>query len=212
MYNLPDHKENNHQRIVNLINQYPFASLIGTNSNLEPVCTQLPLFLDKSNGMDVLRGHIMKNSDHHNAFLNNQNVLAVFTGPNAYVSATWYSVPGIASTWNYMSVHVRGKIGFLDFVELEDVLRKTTLHFENYDEKTPVSYDNLPSEFKQRYMNAIVGFEVRISSIDNVFKLSQNRDYKSYENIISELQQGDYNEQGIASEMAIRRNEVFPDR
>ena len=73
-------------------------------------------------------------------------------------------------------------------------------------------HPDLPPEFKQRYMNAIVGFEVRILNFDNVFKLSQNRDYKSYENIISKLQKGNDNDQGIASEMAKRINEVFPDR
>ena len=154
----------------------------------------------------------MKNTDHHLAFQSNENVLALFTGHHTYVSGTWYSKPGTASTWNYMSVHVRGKVRFLDFEALEDVLRKTTLHFENNDVQTPVSYDNLPSNFKQRYMNAIVGIEVSITQVDNVFKLSQDRDYESYKNIITELKRGNYDGKVIASEMEKRINDVFPER
>ena len=76
-------------------------------------------------------GHMMKSTDHHKAFLYNPNVFVVFTGDHSYVSATWYSNPHQASTWNYMSVHVKGVMSFLNEQGLEDILRKTTLHFEN---------------------------------------------------------------------------------
>ncbi|HND44519.1 MAG TPA: FMN-binding negative transcriptional regulator, partial [Cyclobacteriaceae bacterium] len=178
-----------------------------------PSCsTQVPLFIEEHDGRKVLRSHIMKNTDHHKAFLHNPNVLAVFTGPHTYVSGTWYSNPYIASTWNYMSVHVKGTIRFVDDAGLEDVLRKTTLHFENYNPKSTTIYDNLPQEFKKRVMGAIVAFEIEITEMDNVFKLSQDRDLASYQNIIAKLKDQDEAGRVIAAEMQNRMAELFPNQ
>lgn len=153
----------------------------------------------------------MKNTDHHKAFLHNENVLVVFTGHHTYVSATWYSNPHLASTWNYMSVHAKGIIRFLDYTALEDVLRKTTLHFENYNQQSTTIYDNLPLEFKQKVMKAIVAFEIEVKEMDNVFKLSQDRDAKSFDNIKERLKEQGEDGRVIAAEMEKRTKDVFPD-
>jgi transcriptional regulator len=212
MYNLPYHKEKNPQVIKAFIDQYPFAFVSGSNSKNEPVATQVPVFIEEDNGKQVLRGHIMKHNDHHKAFLENENVLVVFTGRHTYVSGTWYSNPYMASTWNYMSVHIKGKIRFLDNIALEEVLRKTTLHFENNNLESTTVFDNLPQDFKKRVMHMIVAFEIEILEMDNIFKLSQDRDYQSYMNIIKRLQQQDYDGQVIATEMIKRIDEVFPNK
>jgi transcriptional regulator len=212
MYNLPYYKEKNHQVIKEFIDRHPFAFLTGCNSENKPVATQVPVFIEEHNGKKILRGHIMKNTDHHKAFLYNNNVLVVFTGSHTYVSGTWYSNPYIASTWNYMSVHVKGIIRFLDDAALEDVLRKTTLHFENYDHQSTTIFDNLPLEFKQKVMHAIVAFEIEVVQIDNVFKLSQDRDAESYQNITEKLKQQGEDGQVIAAEMEKRTKELFPNK
>lgn len=210
MYSLPSYKEKNAQVIQEFIAEYPFAFLSGCNSKNEPVATQVPVFIEEQDGKKVLRGHLMKNTDHHKAFQSNQNILTVFTGRHTYVSGTWYSNASIASTWNYMSVHVKGKIRFLDEAGLVDVLRKTTLHFENNNKLSTTIFDNLPTEYTQRLMRAIVAFEIEIIEMDHVFKLSQDRDYESYQNIIKELQQQDLDGQVIAKEMEKRTKDVFP--
>jgi transcriptional regulator len=211
MYDLPHFKEQDEQVIKDFIDQYPFAFLTGCDSEYKPVATQVPVFIEVKNGRKVLSGHIMKNTDHHKAFLHNENVLAVFTGPHSYVSATWYSNPHLASTWNYMSVHAKGTLRFLDESGLEEVLRKTTLHFESYNQDSPTVFDNLPSEFKQKTMKYIVAFEIEVTEMDNVFKLSQNRDAESYHNIIEELKKQGQDGRLIAAEMEKRREEVFPE-
>ena len=109
-----------------------------------------------------------------------------------------------------MSVHVKGKIRFLSEQALEEVLRKTTLHFENNNQASTTIFDHLPSEFINRVMHAIVGFEIMVTEMDNVFKLSQDRDYQSYQNIIQKLQQQGIDGQTIAAEMQKRTKEVFP--
>lgn len=211
MYNLPYHKENDEQVIKEFIEEHPFAFLAGCNSKNEPIATQVPIFMEERDGRKILSGHIMKNTDHHKAFLHNPNVLAVFTGNHTYVSAAWYSDPHMASTWNYMSVHAKGVIRFLGGAQLEEVLQKTSLHFEDYDHESPTVFDNLPAEFKQKVLKAIVAFEIEVTKMDNVFKLSQDRDAKSYSNIIKKLKNQGEDGRVIAAEMEKRTMEVFPE-
>lgn len=211
MYNLPYHKEKNPQAINAFVEKYPFAFLTGCDAENRPIATQIPLFLEEKDGKQFLSGHLMKNTDHHKAFLHNPKVLAVFTGHHTYVSGTWYSNPHTASTWNYMSVHIKGLIRFLDGDALEDMLRKTSLHFEKYNQQSPTIYDNLAPEFLQRVMKAIVAFEIEVTAVDNVFKLSQDRDYQSYRNIIEKLNQQDEAGRVIAAEMEKRIKDVFPE-
>ncbi len=210
MYDLPYHKENNEQAIRDFIAKYPFAFLVGCDSENKPVATQIPVLIEEHNGRKILRGHIMKNTDHHKAFLHNRNVLAVFTGHSTYVSGTWYSNPYTPSTWNYMSVHIKGIVRFLDDDALIDTLRMTTLHFENYNQQSTTIYDNLPSDYTQRLMKAIVAFEVEIKEMDTVFKLSQDRDAESYDNIMTCLREKGEDGKVVADEMEKRKKDVFP--
>lgn len=209
MYDLPYHKEKNELVIKEFIAKYPFAFLTGCDAQNKPVATQIPVFIEEVNGRKILRGHIMKNTDHHKAFVQNENVLVVFTGHHTYVSGTWYSNPHTPSTWNYMSVHAKGVIRFLDDAALIDALRMTTLHFENYNQQSTTIYDNLPSDYTQRLMQAIVAFEIEVKEMDTVFKLSQDRDEESYGNIIRRLKQQGESGQVIAGEMEKRAGEVF---
>ena len=211
MFDFPIFKEKNPQVIKDFIDRYPFAFLTGCDAENRPVATQVPVFIEEEDGRKVLRGHIMRNTEHHLAFLHNSNVLVVFTGHHTYVSATWYSNPRLPSTWNYMSVHVRGNIRFFDDAALEDVLRKTTLHFEGYNQQSTTVFDNLPLELRQKLMKDIVAFEIQVKEMDNVFKLSQNRDAESYHNIIERLKQQSEDGRVIAAEMEKRTGEVFPD-
>ena len=71
-------------------------------------------------------------------------------------------------------------------------------------------YDNLPETFLSKMMPAIVGFELKVEKIDNVFKLSQNRDEKSYLNIISKLSDQGGSSALIAEEMKNRKSALFP--
>ncbi len=212
MYSLPYYKERDPQEVRKLMEQYPFVFLSGCDSSNRPVATQVPVLIEDKEGTIVLKGHLMKNTDHHKAFLHNQEVLAIFTGKSTYVSGTWYCNPNTASTWNYMSVHVRGTIKFLDDGALVDVLRKTSLYFENQNEQSPTAYDNLPEEFKQKAVKAIVAFEIQPAEIDTVFKLSQDRDAQSYRNIINKLMEKNEDARIIAAEMEKREKDLFPDK
>ncbi|MFV1885139.1 MAG: FMN-binding negative transcriptional regulator [Balneola sp.] len=210
MYSFPYFTEKDQKIILDFISENPFAFLTGSTLSGEQVATQIPiLFIKKGNDL-VLQGHIMRNTDHHKALSENPEALIVFSGPHCYVSASWYSNPKIGSTWNYMSVHMNGEIKFMNDGDLIQFMKKLTLKFEEGNSKSPTFYDNLPDEFLNKMMPAIVGFELKVKSIKNTFKLSQNRDKDSYLNIISHLKNQDYNSIMIAEEMEKRLNELFP--
>ena len=208
MYSLPYFKEQDQERVLEFIKQHPFAFLAGCDADGRPVATQIPLFIDERDGKLFLSGHMMKNTDHQKAFMQNNNVLAVFTGANTYVSASWYEDKQQGSTWNYISVHAKGQLRFLDETALLSVLKRTTNHFEN-NPHSGANFDDLPSEYVQRMTKAIVAFEIAVQQMENVFKLSQNRDEKSYDNIITKLDSQDESGKKIAEEMKKRRQDLF---
>lgn len=187
MYESLDFKAADPQSITQFIRQYPLALICGTAANGYPVATQLPVLMEESEGSRVVFGHMMRNSDHYRAFTENPNALFVFTGPDAYISANWYDRPGQASTWNYMSVHLRGRLEFLDNDALTDIMQKTTLHFEDYKEDSPVVFNNLSPEYRNQWTPHIVGFKMVVEAEDHVFKLSQNQPLKTRQRIIEEL-------------------------
>lgn len=210
MYNFSYFKENDKQVLMEFINDNPFAFLTGSHSSGKQVATQIPVLFEERKDELYLQGHIMRNTDHHKAFIENSEALIVFTGAHTYVSASWYTNPQIGSTWNYMSVHISGQMQFMSSEELIQFMRKLTLKFEKGNTQSQTIYDNLPDEFLRKMMPAIVGFEIKAERIENVFKLSQNRDEKSYLNIISKLEEQGGNSALIASEMIKRKAELFP--
>jgi len=210
MYNFSYFKEKDKLTILDFIEQNPFALMTGSYLSGNQVVTQIPILLEERNGELFLQGHIMRNTDHHKAFVENPNTLLVFSGPSCYVSASWYSNPHMGSTWNYMSVHVGGHINFMTKDELISFMRKLTLKFEKGNTKSLTFFDNLPEHFLSKSMPAIVGFEIKADKIENVFKLSQNRDEKSYLTIIAKLEEQGGDSTLIAKEMKKRQLDLFP--
>ncbi len=210
MYNLSYFKEEDKQILLQFLNDYPFAFLTGSDATGKQVATQIPILVEERDGEWYLQGHIMRNTDHHKAFDENSQVLAVFTGPDSYVSASWYTDPQIGSTWNYMSIHIKGEINFLPEAGLISLMQKLTLKFENNNTDSPTIYDNLPDGFLNKMMPAIVAFEIKVEEMENVFKLSQNRDEQSYRNIIARLEGQGGKSALVASEMKKRIKKLFP--
>jgi transcriptional regulator len=208
MYNLPYYKEKDINVVKQFMRQNPFVVLTGCDADNHPVATQVPLLLEEKEGKTILYGHVQRKTDHHLAFEQNPNVLAIFTGPHTYVSASWYSNPQTASTWNYMTVHAKGVLKFLDDAALLDILSKLTAHFENNDQSASL-VEKMPEAYVSKMMNAIIAFEIEVTHIDHVFKLSQNRDEESYHKIIPQLKKQGGEAAEIAAEMEQRSSQLF---
>jgi transcriptional regulator len=201
---IPDiYKNENKVEITNFINENGFAILVNqTNGKLWG--THIPLILDKNDfGKEVLVGHISKENPQSESFEKNNEVLVVFSGPHSYISASWYDHENVP-TWNYLAVHVYGKVNILNFEKSIEHLKKLVDKYES-NSKNPVRVEDL-SEKTMRQAKGIVAFEIEITSIDAVKKISQNRDEKNHQNIISELEKTKkFNACQIAQEMAKNR-------
>ena len=208
MYNLPHFKAGNQQNVIDFMYAHPFITLCGCDENNEPVATHVPVLIEQKNEKIFLRAHIMRNQKHTKAFQHNKNVLAIFSGAHTYVSASWYTKQNVGSTWNYQSVHAKGILNFKDDNFLHDLLTQLTERFEN-NPHSPSLVSKMDEDYVSNMMKAIIGFEIEITSMEHVFKLSQNRDEKSYENIIQHLKDGNEDEQTIAATMKENKPNVF---
>ena len=184
MYKLPYFFEKDNEKVIAIMKENSFAIITGFSENY-PVATHIPLEIEVTDNKKIfLKGHLMKNTDHHKAFLKNNNVLVVFNGPHCYVSASWYNTPAIASTWNYITVHAKGKITFTDEEGTYNAVKEITNKYE--ETISPASFDKLTEEYVRQQIKAIIGFTIEVESMDNVFKLSQNQDEQSKNNLLEE--------------------------
>ena len=208
MYNLPYFKEKDLAVVKKFMLANPFALIAGCDANNQPVATQVPLLLEEREEKLFLLGHVQRKTDHHIAFEQNPQVLAIFTGPHTYVSASWYSNQQTASTWNYISVHAKGMLKFLDETALLNLLQRLTAFFEN-DAHSPALVEKMPEEYVSKMMKAIIAFEIEVTHLDNVFKLSQNRDKETYSNVTDKLRAQGGQASEIAEEMQQREDQLF---
>lgn len=206
MYKMSYFTEADRNTVISFMKEHPFVTLIGSNGNM-PVATQIPVLLHEEDGEIILRGHIMRKTDHHIAFTQNPEALVLFQGAHCYVSASWYTERGHGSTWNYMTVHTRGQVRFMDDAFTLQLLKDLTHTYED-SQKHPELVEHMSEEqYVLPAIKAIAGFEIKVSSLYPIFKLSQNRDAESRQNIIRELRErGDHNSMEIAREIEQRRN------
>ncbi|MEP6844678.1 MAG: FMN-binding negative transcriptional regulator [Panacibacter sp.] len=209
MYNIAYFKASDQQEVFSFMQQHPFIMLCGANADGVPVVTHIPVLMEERDNKLFLLAHTMRKQDHTRAFEANPNVLAVFYGPHTYVSASWYENKQVASTWNYQAVHAKGLLRFLDEQGLLSVLTKLTTTFEQ-NENSPSLVRKMDEAYVSNMMKAIIAFEIEVTDIQHVFKLSQNRNEKSYENIIAELEKHDADGKAIADVMQERKSKVFP--
>jgi len=200
MYHIPHFKAKDHQEVIYFMQAHPFVTICGVDEAGFPVATQIPILLDIENDKIVILGHIMRKQAHTNAFEINKKVLVLFSGPSTFVSANWYTDKAQASTWNYQAVQAKGEIVLKDKDHLYRLLERLTLHFEK-DVNAPTQVKNLSPEYMEQNMKAIVSFEIVVDDLQHVFKLSQNRDEASKQNIQSELNKGNAACQHMAAAM-----------
>jgi transcriptional regulator len=199
MYKLDYFTEKDNERVIQFMKDNPFAIITAVGEKY-PVASHIPLDIISESGKMFFEGHIMRNTDHHKAFEKNENVLVIFNGPHCFVSASWYIGVPSASTWNYMTVHAKGKISFLDGEGTMRMIRSITDKYEG--KESSAAFDNLAPEYINRLVKSIVGFRIEVESVDNVFKLSQNHEEETRQSIIEHLEKReDENSREIAEEM-----------
>ncbi|MBP5999878.1 MAG: FMN-binding negative transcriptional regulator [Sediminibacterium sp.] len=190
MYDISYFKAKDHQAIFDFMQANPFVTICGVDANGLPIAAQIPVLIKQVGDEMIISGHLMRKQDHTNAFEINANALVIFSAPSAFVSASWYTSKGQASTWNYQTVHAIGKMEMQDEQHLHALLVELTEKFET-DADAPSQVKNLDPMYMHQNMKAIVSFEIKVTALKHVFKLSQNRDEASHQNIQNELNKGD---------------------
>ncbi|MDR3680168.1 MAG: FMN-binding negative transcriptional regulator [Flavipsychrobacter sp.] len=207
MYKIPQFTEPDASVVETFMEEHPFVTLIGCHNNTS-VATQVPVLLHKADGKMVVTCHIMRHTDHYAAIEHNPDVLLLFQGSNCYVSPSWYTEK-MGGTWNYQTVHVRGKCRIMSNEETMELLARLTARFEA-EQQNPLLTSDLPKDYMPSLVGAIAGLEIEATSIYPIFKLSQNRDDESYKNIVHHLQSSaDTEAHKISTEMRKRRPNLF---
>ena len=195
------YREEDREKILEFLKQNNFPALV-TYDGEKPTATHLPVeVLENENGSLTILGHMSRANPQWRSF-GEQEVLLIFQGAHTYISPRWYDHVNVP-TWNYMMVHVYGKVRLVEGEELHSLLSRLV---KNHEEPTAYDLESLPQDFVQKEMNGVVGFAVDVTRVDSGYKLSQNRNDEDHENIIRELKgRGDENSAAVAKSMRTMR-------
>lgn len=207
MYIPEIYKNENPEDIRAFLKENAFGILV-THKDGKSCATHIPLeFATKDDGTEIIHAHISKANEQVGHLINGTEVLCIFNGPHSYISASWYDFEEV-STWNYSAVHVRGTLKILDAAGLHKSVKVLMDKYEAPQEN-PIDMDKL-SEKTMRQINGIIGFEIAITEIHAVKKMSQNRDDKNHTAIVTRLRKtGNSGEKAVAEEMERVRNNKF---
>lgn len=177
---LPKHfEETNVEAIFNLMRSQPLATLItsssgGLNANHIPL-----LHTDSPTPFGKLQGHVPRSNPLASSEMSGLEALAIFHGPNAYISPSWYASKResgqVVPTWNYMVVHVYGQLRIIDdpvWVRTQ-VEALTELNESQFEEPWKVS--DAPDSYVNRLIRSLVGIELEITKLVGKKKASQNQ-------------------------------------
>lgn len=185
---IPEHfKETRPDRLSALIESHPFGMLVTAPDGV-PCVSHLPLLYDRAAGpRGKLIGHLARANPQWQHLSAGSEVLAIFQGPHAYVSPSWYATPGVP-TWNYAVVHLRGVPRLVDGgPELATLLERLTRVHESAQ---PSPWQPALAGTRQAaLLDLIVGFEIDITDVQGKFKLSQNRPAEDRQRVIDALNQ-----------------------
>ena len=163
--------------LYDLIERRAFGLLI-IPSDGAPDVAHIPFVLDRGEGScGRLRGHFARPNPIWRTFDGKAEALAVFAGPDTYISPDWYATPHQVPTWNYIAVHAAGRPRVMeDDRDVQRLLEDLSARNEaRLPGKKPWTVDKLPTEIYGRMRKGIVAFEMPIERIEGKWKLSQNR-------------------------------------
>ncbi len=200
-------------KLHDFIEQHSFGLLVSQVDGL-PFATHLPLLLERSAGPHgALIGHMAKANPQWR-MADGQTALAVFSGPHAYISPTWYEAEQVVPTWNYTAVHAYGRFQIIaDEGALLEIVREMVRVYERAMPR-PWSFDDSET-YVGRLLAQIVGFRIEIEKIEGKWKLNQNQPVERRpRRVVRALQdRGDENAEAIAAMMkrgSLRRIETTP--
>jgi transcriptional regulator len=187
------------EAIARLVREYPFATLV-TTTDAEPQISHLPMLHHADPAPHgALIGHVARANPHWQLLADHPSV-ALFQGPHAYVSPSWYTKPAaMVPTWNYAVVHVHGKVEIVD--DRAATLATVTELTERFESGRAAPWHlQLQGAQLDAMLGAIVAFRMTITRVDAKFKLSQNRRAADRDRLIAGLLESDHPDAVVTAE------------
>ena len=193
MYNPPHFQEQRTEVLHQLIRKHSLAALI----TLGPeglIANHVPLILDPEPGpLGTLRGHLSRMNPQWRDSLPEVPALAIFQGPSAYITPSWYpskeATGKVVPTYNYVVVHAHGPLQTYEDPQLllRNVRALTELHEAAFASRWSV--DDAPADFIQGQLKGIVGIEIPVLRLEGKWKVSQNRVAEDRQGVIDGLRE-----------------------
>ena len=189
-----------------IVRRYPFALLI-TSGSLGMLATSVPILPETDGAQDRMIGHMARRNPQAGAMTAGQSALAIFCGPHAYISASWYRERPTVPTWNYVSAHVRGTLEPIDDPGQQlAVLRRTAAVVEGASDSSWTLEDAPPGRV-DFLLPMIRSFRLTVERIEGVTKLSQTHPPGDRRRVIQRLLarrgEGDIEIAQLMAELAI---------
>jgi transcriptional regulator len=191
VYLPPAFTETRTELLIEHIERYDFGLLV-SHGNAGMIASQIPFLVERRDGVLYLQSHLARANPQGADVDGNGEALAVFTGPHAYVSPTWYAAGPAVPTWNYATVHAYGaarRVADPDW--LRALLHRLTERHEAREPAPPWRMEDQPEPYLRSMLNGIVGIEIEVSRLEGKFKLSQNRPAADRPRIIAALERRD---------------------
>jgi len=180
-YPPPHHQDHDINHMLEVIKNYPLATVISVKNNL-PLVTHLPLIYRETDGK--LIGHIDIYNPQTELMKDDNDVTIIFSGPQCYISPSVYTTKQLP-TWNYIKVHLKGNIKAIENKEaLKESLINMTEFLEQPDHKYILKPDSPRMEAALDYIKM---FEITITQWEGKFKLSQDKKKTDIKNAKQEL-------------------------
>jgi len=174
--------------VFRILRENPLANVI--TSSPELIVNPAPTVVTEVEGKIEIRFHLALRNPQCKALQNGAPCLSVFTGPNCYVSPSWYSEQPNVPTWNYVAAHAHGTIRVLAEAELELLLQDLTKRHEPAVGGT-WRYEDMPADFRRELLAEIRGFCLQVTLLEAKSKLSQNRRPEDRDNVMRRLLESD---------------------
>jgi transcriptional regulator len=159
--------------VCDLVEKNAFGTLVSSGPSGLHV-SHIPFVLEREGDAIRLLGHVARANPQWEALEGAQHVVAIFQGPHAYVSPSWYANHPSVPTWNYAVAHAHGSARLMDEAELHDLLMRLSAIYEAGNPK-PWRMSELPADYVGTMLKSIVGFAIDVERLEGKFKLSQNR-------------------------------------
>lgn len=173
LYVPPHFRNDDRDELVSMMRANAFATLVSSGPAGLHV-SHIPFVIDADGARLVLLGHVARGNEQWRALEAAADIVAIFQGPHAYVSPSWYQQQPSVPTWNYAVVHAHGKATLLDEAGLHDLLLRLSANYESGREK-PWRMADLPADYVEKMLQGIVGFSIEVTKLEGKYKLSQNR-------------------------------------